>query len=65
MKSEDEENVIVNEPLDSDLEQFEENVSVDEPHDNDHDQFVQDHCHEVHQQSHFPHLLHYPEVRPQ
>ena len=32
---EDEENVIVDEPLDSDLEQDEENVIVDEPRDND------------------------------
>ena len=32
---EDEENVIVDEPLDSDLEQDEENVIVDEPPDND------------------------------
>ena len=32
---EDEENVIVDEPLDSDLEQDEENVIVDEPREND------------------------------
>ena len=50
---EDEENVIVDEPLDSDLEQGEENV--------------QDHCHEVYQQSHFPHHVqdHCQEVHQQ
>ena len=60
--------LIVDEPLDSDLEQDEENVIVDKPRDNDLEHFphlVQDHCQEVHQQSHFPHLPHYQEVHPQ
>ena len=50
---EDEENMIVDEPLESDLEQGVENV--------------QDHCHKVHQQSHFPHLVqdHCQEVHQQ
>ena len=41
-EEEDEQNVIVDEPLDSDLEQDEENVIVDEPCDNDLEQ-DQDH----------------------
>ena len=60
--------MIVDEPLDSDLEQDEENVIVDEPRENDLEQddhdhchevnhhLVQDHCQEVHQQSHLPRL---------